>query len=219
MPVVADPADDAQRKINAAVKRLDATVRKAVAQCLKDGGKDADWERGVAVTMRGPRFLSYMISDDASCGGLHPNTSIMSIVYDLDTGQPVDWIKFLPPALIGSQALAEGMDGTRMVTLSSPLLRALYLTQYRPRSDPEKKTAADDEECRDAVASAGDGHPAMMAWLDADGDGLALQLDLPHVMQACADTLVIPVEALRALGAAPALADAIAAAHASARSP
>ena len=53
----------------------------------------------------------------------------------------------------------------------------------------------------------------MMAWLDAKAGGLAVQFDLAHVVQACADTAVIPVEALRVLGAQSVLLDALDAAH------
>ncbi len=217
MPAIASPADDAQRRINAAVKRLDDKVRKAAADCRKDAagtpaGADANWSRSVAVTMHGPRFLSYSISDDAFCGGAHPNTSTMAIVYDLQTGQPVDWTKLLPALLTGKVTLSDGMDGTKMVTLSSPVLHALYLAAYRPRSGAAKKDTEDDE-CREAVASADSGPPAMMAWLDAKENGLAVQFDLAHVVQACADTVVIPAEALRALYAQPVLLDAITAAH------
>ena len=213
MPLIAAPADDAQRRINAAVKRLDDRVRKAVADCRKQGIesglKGTDWSRGVEVTMHGPRFLSYTISDNAFCGGAHPNTSTMAIVYDLQSGQPVDWTKLLPPLLAGKLTLNEGLDGTKMVTLSSPLLHALYLTAYRPRDGAVKKDS-DDDACREAVATEGSA-PAMMAWLDAKAGGLAVQFDLPHAVQACADAVVIPAAALRELNASPALLDALAA--------
>ena len=212
MPRIAEPTDEAQRTINAAVARLDGGVRKAIADCRAQGGKDADWSRGITTPMLGPRFLSYVISDSRFCGGAHPDTSTMSIVYDLQSGKPVDWTKLLPPALTGKLALADGMDGTKMVTLSSPTLYALYLTGYRHSA--EDASHQEDRDCHDAVAQAdASSPPTMMAWLDAKAEGLAVQFDLAHVVQACADPVVIPMAALKVLGAQPVLTDAIASAH------
>jgi hypothetical protein len=53
----------------------------------------------------------------------------------------------------------------------------------------------------------------MSAWLDAKAGGLAVQPDLAHVVQACADPVVISTAALRQEGASPQLTDAIDAAH------
>lgn len=53
----------------------------------------------------------------------------------------------------------------------------------------------------------------MMAWLDAKEGGLALQFDLSHVVQACADSVVVPISVLRTEGASEVLTDAIEAAH------
>lgn len=210
MPSIAGAVDEAERRINAALPRLDASARRAAMQCKVDGGKESEWDRTVNVTMSGPRYLSYEITDNTFCGGAHPNVSTMSIVYDLTTGSPVDWAALLPPALTGKLALAPGADGTKMVTLSGQTLYALYLTGYRPRSGNAKKDV-EDEECREAIAEAGEGGsaPGMMAWLDAKEGGLVVQFDLAHVVQACADEVTIPATALRAVGAQPILVEAL----------
>lgn len=91
MPLIADPVDESEKRINTALKRLDANVRKAIGACKGDEGAPADWERSVEVPMHGPGYVSFVISDDASCGGAHPSTGTMSIVYDLKTGRPIDW--------------------------------------------------------------------------------------------------------------------------------
>ncbi|WP_237479119.1 hypothetical protein [Lichenibacterium dinghuense] len=214
MPFIAGPEDEAERRINAALLRLDTSARRAAVQCRTAGGKDSWWERNIQVPMSGPRFLSYEITDNISCGGAHPDVSTMSIVYDLTNGAPVDWMSLLPTALTGKPALASGADGTKMVTLSGQTLYALYLTGYRPRSG-DVKNDGDDDECRGAVADAGDGGsaPGMMAWIDAKKDGLVVQFDLPHVVQACADSVTIPIAALRAVGAQPILIEALTKAH------
>ncbi len=184
-------------------------MRKAIAACQDSDGKPGDWERSIDVPMRGPGYISYVITDSAFCGGAYPNSATMSIVYDLRTGAPVDWTRLLPPALTGKVALQTGMDGTRMVSLSGKRLYELYLAGYHMDG-----SADDQAECKDAVKSASGGDaPAMMAWLDAKAGGLAVQFDLVHAVEACAIPVVIPAAALRTEGVQPALLDSILAAH------
>ena len=91
MPQIVDPADDAERRINAALKRLDANVLKARKDC-----KGNDWSRTVEAPMTGPGFLSLTVTDGVYCDGMaHPDSSLYSIVYDLATGKPVYWPQLL----------------------------------------------------------------------------------------------------------------------------
>lgn len=213
MPQIAAPADDAERRTNAALRRLDGNVRKAAQACRAGGGPNSSWERTVRTPMRGPGFLSVVLVDDTFCGGAHPNVSTMAIVYDLTSGAPVDWTALLPATLTGTVNLATGADGTKMVTLAAKALHALYLKGYR-RGAAAAKAEGDDAACREAVAdTSSGGPPAMMAWLDARAGGLAVQFDLAHVVQACADAVVIPTATLRREGAQPILIQALEAAH------
>jgi hypothetical protein len=206
-PVIANPVDDAERRINTALGRLEINLRKSAADCKDSDGKPGDWERSVRVPMQGPGFISFVIIDNTFCGGAHPDVGEMAIVYDLRTGAPVDWTHLLPPTLTGKVALAEQMDGTKMVTLASKRLYALFLAGYD--SDHSQ-----DAECKQAIKDAGaDDPPAMMVWPDAKGGGLTIYFDLPHVVQACGEEVTIPLATLRAEGAQPVLTDAIAAAH------
>jgi hypothetical protein len=214
MPLIANPSDDAERRINAALKRLDANLSKAIRDCKGQDGRPGGWVRSVEATMRGPSYLSYVIRDTSFCGGAYPSIGTMAIVYDMRTGAPVDWTRLLPPSLTGQVALAEGRDETKVVTLASPRLYSLYFAGYdrasrMPGSDLPAENLAD---CKEAVQQTAD-PPAMMVWLDAKAGGLAVQFDLPHVVQACAVPVVIPVAALRADGAKDSLINAIAAAH------
>jgi hypothetical protein len=213
MPLIANPSDDAERRINAALKRLDANLRKAIRDCKGHDGAPGDWVRKVEPTMRGPGYLSYVIRDMSFCGGAYPPSGTMAIVYDLETGAPVDWTHLLPPLMTGKVALAEGMDGTKMVTLASPLLFSLYLSGYdRAIRMPGNDIAAEDiDGCKEAVRA--EANPPMMVWLDAKSGGLAVQFDLIHAVQACAVPVVIPLAVLRANGANAALLEAIEAAH------
>jgi hypothetical protein len=213
MPRIAHPSDEAERRINAALNRLDANLAKAIRDCKGPDGARGDWVRKVETTMRGPRYLSYVIRDMSFCGGPYPPSGTMSIVYDLETGAPVDWTQLLPASMTGKVALTEGMDGTRMVTLASPRLHALYLSGYdRASRAPGGDIAPEDlAACKEAAQDTA--NPPMMAWLDARSGGLAVQFDLPHAVQVCAIPVAIPIEVLRADGANGALLDAISAAH------
>ena len=214
MPRIAQPRDDAERKINAAIARLDANARKAAAECRKEGRGRGWWERNVAVPMTGPRFIVYAITDNAFCGGAHPSVGTMAIVYDLTTGSPVDWTALLPPSLTGTVALSTEMDGTKMVTLKSKRLHALYLERYRPKDGDSNADAADDE-CREAVARADSAEaPAMTVWPDAKEGGLVTRFGVAHAVQACVDDVVIPAATLRIEGAKTVLVDALEKAHA-----
>jgi hypothetical protein len=101
------------------------------------------------------------------------------------------------------------MDDTKMVTLASARLYALYLAGY----DPGDMAPEDRADCKDAVQVDPAEPPAMMVWLDAKHVGLAVQFDLAHVVQVCAAPVVIPLTTLRAEGAKPALLDALEAAR------
>lgn len=204
-PRISSPADDAERRVNGAIAKLDARVKKAAADCRREGGKYADWTRTVAVTMHGPRYLSYVITDNSNCGGAHPNVGSTAIVYDLVTGAPVDWAKLLPGKLLGKVSLNEASDGVKMISLDSKRLYQLYMARYRAG---DRKT---DKECLEAMEQTGgdDNSPALTPYLDAKEGGLGVMVDVPHVIQACADQMVIPLATLRAEGVSDATLKAI----------
>ncbi len=174
MPQIATPVDDAEQRINAALRQLDGNVRKAAQSCRADGGAHSSWTRTVRTRMHGWRFLSVAINDAMNCGGAHPSTGLMALVYDLTTGTPVEWTELLPPTLTGAVALAEGMEGTRMVTLAAKRLHALSLECYRPKTGDAKRNR-DDAGCRGIVRDTSRADPpAMMAWPHAEAGGLAV---------------------------------------------
>jgi hypothetical protein len=203
MPQIADPKDAAERAINAALQRLDAKVAKAADDC-----KGGDWTRVVEVPMRGPGFLSLVITDSYDCEGTaHPDAATASIVYSLVSGKPVDWARLLPQQLIGHQELVDE-GGAKFVTLASKALFALYMDGYTDGGASGDALA----QCREAIKGAGDPPPANV-WLDATSAGLAVEIELPHALAACEDVVVIPAAFLRAQGAQPAMVKALTAAH------
>jgi len=191
-----DAHDATADKINAALVRLDDRVRKARADCVTS--KDAEWSRSIDVTMRGPRYLSYLVSDSLYCGGPHPDSSSFALVYDLTTGAPVDWAKLLPKPLVERASLDSSADGARIGVVGSKTLSALYVAGLGKDLDAD---------CREALTSA---DLNFILWPDAKTKGLAMQtISLPHAMQACADVVAIPTTKLRELRADKSLIDAL----------
>lgn len=212
-PRIADPRDEAERRINQALQRLDGVARKAWTECREQvgGGRTASWERTVKTPMRGPGFLSVVVTESAYCGGAYPNNGTWTVVYDLRTGRPVDWKALLLPALTGRLSLATAQDGTRTVQLASPQLWELYRTGWT-RQDPQR---AADAECKRVIEDAAQGGPpGLAAWPDAEQGGLVLLLDdLLHAAQACGGTVLVPLATLRQEGASTDLLRALAAAR------
>lgn len=84
-----------------------------------------------------------------------------------------------------------------------------------PEDDPQ-----DAKDCREAITQAmADGPIPMSAWLDAAEGGLALQFDLGHAEEACADSVTTPTAVLKHEGASSRLVAALEAAHAAAKPP
>ena len=79
--VVAGPAVSAEsaQRINSNLSQYDAPMKFAARECIKPanpiGGEpthDLYWKRAVRISMRGPRYLSLISSDNYDCGGVHP---------------------------------------------------------------------------------------------------------------------------------------------------
>ncbi|HYA74303.1 MAG TPA: hypothetical protein VEF36_14220 [Roseiarcus sp.] len=188
--------DAAADKINAALLKLDDRVRRARAECVTS--EEADWSRSIDVAMRGPRYLSYLVTDSLACGGAHPDSSSFALVYDLTTGNPVDWAKLLPKSIVETTSLDTAADGARIGVVGSRALSALYVAGLGKGLDAD---------CRQALTGA---DLNFVLWPDARSKGLAMQtVSLPHAVQACADVVAIPTAKLREWGADKSLVDAI----------
>lgn len=205
--VIAAPDDKAAARIDAALDKRDASARQMQKDCLANVDKpsDADYERTIWVTMRGPRYLGFLASDNADCGGAHPDTSQMALVYDLASGAPVNWQRLLPKAMVQGTSTDTVIDGTVVGFVTSKTLQNLWLKA-------EAVASPIDPDCKDAVT---DPKLQLSLYPDAKAGGLAVQPgDFPHVIVACADANVIPTATLRPLGVDAGLLDAIDAAHA-----
>jgi hypothetical protein len=175
-----------------------------VAECRATGGKDSEWTRTIEVTMRGPRYLSLLATDNFSCGGPHPDYSLVALVYDLATGAPVNWKRLLPAALAQDTRTDTAGDGTVLGEVVSPALltRVVEAARAEPMSDPE---------CPDALVESTRG---FLLWPDAQAGGIVAQpVGLPHAVDACANPIVIATPEMRKLGIDAGLVDAIEQAH------
>jgi hypothetical protein len=205
--LVAAPDNKASQRINQALDKRDASARQMQKDCLANVDKqsDADYERTIWVTMRGPRYLGFLASDNADCGGAHPDTSQMALVYDLASGAPVNWQRLLPKAMVQGTSTDTAVDGTVAGFVASKTLQSLWLKA-------EAAVNPIDPDCEDAVT---DPKLTLSLYPNAKAGGLAVQPgDFAHVIAACADTNVIPTATLRPLGVDAGLLDAIDAAHA-----
>lgn len=191
-------------KINAALRREDDRAIAAAADCrtsFKEAqGKDPEdgWTRSADVTMAGPRYLAIVVSDSYYCGGPYPNDGLRSdFVYDVTTGRPVDWTRLFPKGATGK--LDSAADGAQLGLIVWPELM-------------RRVKAGADADCRAALEDTED--TGFTVGLDArSGELVAVPAEFPHVIQACADAIRLPVAELRKLGFAPELTDALEAAQ------
>lgn len=205
--LVATLDDKAALRINQALDKRDASARQMQKDCRANVDKrsDADYQRSIWVTMQGPRYLGFLVSDNADCGGAHPSTSQMALVYDLVRGAPLNWQRLLPKAMVQGTSTDTVVDGTVVGFVTSKTLQSLWLKA-------EAAASPIDPDCKDAV---NDPKLQLSLYPDAKAGGLAVQPgNFAHVIAACADANVIPTASLRPLGVDAGLLDAIDAAHA-----
>jgi hypothetical protein len=212
LPRIASPATEASAKVNAALARADARWRTSAGVCRSVVPKptDAEMERTTNVTMRGPGFFSVLDNQEYSCGGAHPDGASIALVYDLDTGRPVNWMTLLPASMKAVASLDTAADGSTMGVVSSPVLHDLYLKAPKPGLSDDDRAA-----CADAVDA-----PSLtfMLWPDAKADAVVIApSSLPHVVQTCGAPAAISTATLRKLGVGARMLDAIDAAHAAIR--
>ena len=119
----------------------------------------------------------------------HPNVGALALVYDLKTGTPVDLVKLLPGLKLKG-ALDTAADGSKIGTIASPALAALYRKAPKPGLD---------EECKGAIA---DQDLIFIAWPDSKAKGIVIEPEnFPHVIAACAEDVTLDGEALKSAGA------------------
>lgn len=211
-PLIVSPDTPAAQRVNETLTRLNRQLVQSLHDCdadyeswLKAVGHpedgqnqiSTDWLRTIKVTMGGPRFLSLVASDETFCGGAHPDSDVIAMVFDMTTGAPVDWTKMVAKSPVASVNSATLSDGSTTGTLVLLALQKINL-------------AAADADCKDAFQ---DPQPFLM-WPDAKRGTLVAQpCDLPHVVQACANEINLTMDQARKLGFDESLLTAIEQAH------
>lgn len=197
------------RQINETLTKADERLARAVRECAKPSSRPHElagaWKRSVRVTTRGPTFVSLVADDVSFCGGAHPDSGTLALVFDLQTGKLVDWRTLLPVVLATSTTLDGSLDGGKVGLVGSDELSRIYQKLYpaRPQDGMSKEDWAS---CREAVGEA----QAFLMWPAVTPHGLALQpADLPHVVAACGVVVVVPTATLRGMGASQQLVDAL----------
>jgi hypothetical protein len=201
--ITAGAPPEVMEKINTALDRDESRLRAARQECLHNGeGKKAggDWSRKIAITMAGPDFLSLVARDDYYCpGAAHPGGGGLALVYDLGTGRPIDLVKLLPGLKLAG-VLATASDGSKIGTIASKELTALYKKAAKPDLDADCNGVLDDQDL------------TFIAWPDAKARGLVIEpVGLIHAIAACGVAVTLDGETLKAKGAAPELLGAKAA--------
>ncbi len=171
------------RAINAAL-RLDPARKDGVGDyiscvrlALAMRGTDGDYAGTIEPAGVHADFLSAAVSIGYYCGGAHPDDVQYHLTFDRRTGKAVSltgW--FLGDAVIRPKG--SDVDGGTI----SRALRRVVLGHAR--------FAAENAECREPVTSE-------EYWsLSLDRTGIGFTPQLPHVVQACAETWVVPFREL-----------------------
>jgi uncharacterized protein YecT (DUF1311 family) len=170
----------ADAKGHSALERINRALAMADT---KDADDDCITQRDVSTTLVGRRYLSLVVSTVSRCAGAAEiDLGTEALGFDLKTGAAVDWATMLPPSFHGSD------DETQL---------------YRDtlaHDDPE-----DAKDCADFSFDALD------VWPDARHGGIAFQPagSFPASTEQCVISAVVPLAAMRKLGANPTLLDDI----------
>jgi hypothetical protein len=205
-PLIVNPSTPAATRVNATLTRLNKLMQQSLREC-DEGARDAigneagDWERSIKVTMTGPRFLSLVARDGTYCGGAHPSSDTLAMVFDLNTGIPVNWMTLIAKSANASWYSGPITDGTNVGAPAIPALRAMSVV------------AATD--CKDIFQDS-QSYPQLsyQLWPDAaSGKLIAEPFGLPQVAAPCAEHLELTIEQARKIGFDETLLTAIEQAH------
>jgi hypothetical protein len=145
--------------------------------CLRNAGSfGADYHDEVEARLVTLRWLSVNSFNESFCGGAHPNNSNQPLLFDRRTGQVADLYTWFGTTNVAREKV-EGAPET-IDSLTGKLFKLVL--KLHPR------TGDKDEECGDAVETAS-------SWaLELRAEGIAFTPDLPRVVMACGDEVVLP---------------------------
>jgi hypothetical protein len=209
-PKITSPRTPAVDRANAIIAAMNQSTLDALRNCddlyrgslgLPNSARvKADWLRRITVTMHGPRFVAMVATETSFCGGAYPLNDHAAMVFDMTTGELVNWQKFFA-AVDGAAAEPEkAKDGATSSEIVAPVLTNLALER------------AEGPECKRALEDFGE--LVFQVWPDARRGQLMLKATgQPHVTQACEETIGLSLPKARKLGISKEVLDAIEQAH------
>jgi hypothetical protein len=194
--LAARPDDATALRINRALAVVDDITRSAVPDCKQ-------WKRTITVPMLGPLYLSLLIHDDRFCGA-YPDTQLVSLVFDLRTGTPVEWKHIFPAEMIEKEDMTSNDGEAYEVDVTSPTLWSLYA---------QLLSSSGHDDCGSALSDM-EQWTRLMLWPDAAANGVGMQAaDLPHAVAVCRVPAIIPSDRLHELGVTSEFLEALDEAH------
>ena len=184
----------ATARINLAMDKLDALTLEGLGACpdMPHGGQT----QAVRVTRNAP-LLAIEVTYESDCGA-YPSSGINSYVFDPATGALIDWARALPEA-----GVTAGEPDTEMFTnaFTSASLQARLVAAARKQSDADWRN-----DCLPVLEGQ---DLSLTARINTETHTLDITPDLPHVVQACGDSLSLGTADLTALKADPRLIEAV----------
>lgn len=183
-----DPVRPGDAAINRALAQAlpDGTAGHPMGQCVgwsMDGGGTGYLEEQLVPMLIAPGWLGIRRSGSGYCGGAHPNHFSGFAVYDRDTGAEVDPTTWFASGALSFYEWEPAAGEPRLVSGTSEALRDRLLAGFPAREDLA--------ECVDFMR---DG----TSWdIGLTREGLVFVPQLPHVIFACTEEVVLPWKAAR----------------------
>jgi hypothetical protein len=211
-PLIANPKDDAERKINGSIAELNADLARRLKACdanysesmESQFGKEREtgelakvWTHRVTTTMAGPAYLSFLSTTDFFCGGAHPYGYTEIAIFDLTTGEPANPLAWFEPSAKISYGEETESDRFLERSVSTSDLLPVYRELTR-------------HECDDTYPV----DQPFLVWPDAKFGTVMIQADhLPGCCEACGIAVSLKPEQARKLGFSESFLQAIDEAH------
>lgn len=207
-PLIVGPSTPPVQRANSLLIAMDATLDRELKDCDRDLAFYAnannitmaelnpagDWTRKVAVTMRGPRFISMVAEETHICNGSYTENNFYAIVLDMRTGEPIKENVLVTDAEHDLGAVNPLVDGIAFHELTMASLSAVAVDRAKG-------------ECKKDLDQ---GALSFWAWPDSATRLLMVRPSgLPHVIESCEVPIGLTVDEARRLGFGSELLDAL----------
>jgi hypothetical protein len=215
-PKIIAPHSPAVDRANQTIAKMNQSTSDALRECDDDYRQfknlpesarvKGGWDRKVRITMRGPRFVAMVADETSFCDGSYPNNDHVAVVFDMSTGELVNWTSLMTGVDETAATTFKSIDGATTSGISTSGLTELALNK-----------SVKDSECKKALESLG--QLEFQVWPDAKRGQLVIKpIGLPHVVQACEEDIGLSIPEARKQGFSEAILGAIEQARRSAAS-